>query len=81
MGGFIAIGPALLNDHAINYRAMAAALPPDMLLVETDRTRETAATAPAIREIVGKLAQLRKTAAGALAETLIANQRRFSAFA
>ena len=36
LNGFISVGPALLNDHAVNYREMAALLPPDRLLVETD---------------------------------------------
>ncbi len=36
LNGFISVGPALLNDHAVNYREMAALLPFDRLLVETD---------------------------------------------
>ena len=38
LGGFISVGPAVLNDHAVNYRALVKKIPLDRLLVETDRT-------------------------------------------
>lgn len=34
--GFIGVGRAVLNDHAVNYREMVGHLPPDRILVETD---------------------------------------------
>ena len=38
LGGFISVGPAILNDHAVNYRKLLKKIPLDRLLVETDRT-------------------------------------------
>lgn len=34
--GFIGVGKAVLNDHAVNYREMVKRLPHDRILVETD---------------------------------------------
>lgn len=36
LNGFVSAGPAALNDHAVNYRAMLKKVPLDRLLVETD---------------------------------------------
>ena len=36
LNGFVGVGAALLNDHAVNYRALAREIPLDRLLVETD---------------------------------------------
>lgn len=36
LNGFVSVGPAVLNDHAVNYRALVKTLPIDRLLVETD---------------------------------------------
>ena len=36
VNGFIGVGKAVLNDHAVNYREMVRRLPPDRILVETD---------------------------------------------
>ena len=36
LNGFVSVGPAVLNDHAVNYRALVKTLPLDRLLVETD---------------------------------------------
>lgn len=36
LNGFISVGRAVLNDHAVNYRALVKKLPLDHLLVETD---------------------------------------------
>lgn len=47
LNGFVGVGPAVLNDHAVNYRALVKTLPLDRILVETDddvaddRIRET----------------------------------------
>ena len=37
LNGYISVGPAVLNDHAVNYRALVKKIPLDRLLVETDR--------------------------------------------
>ena len=34
--GFVGVGKAVLNDHAVNYRALVGRLPKDRILVETD---------------------------------------------
>ena len=58
-GGFISVGPAVLNDHAVNYRELVKKIPSDRLLLETDRTPENAATCPSVREVAAKVAELR----------------------
>ena len=36
VNGFISVGKSVLNDHAVNYRALVKKLPLDHLLIETD---------------------------------------------
>lgn len=36
LNGFMSVGKAILNDHAVNYRKLISGLPQDRLLVETD---------------------------------------------
>lgn len=36
MNGFVGVGKAVLNDHAVNYRELVRKIPADRLLVETD---------------------------------------------
>lgn len=36
MNGFVSVGKAVLNDHAVNYRKMVSGIPTDRLLIETD---------------------------------------------
>ena len=36
VNGFIGVGKAVLNDHAVNYRELAKKIPLDRLLIETD---------------------------------------------
>ena len=79
MNGFVSLGPALLNDHAVNYRAMARQLPDGMLLVESDRAASgPGAAAPRVGEVAAFLARLRGVPADALAATLEANADRFA---
>ena len=77
LNGFISVGPAILNDHAVNYRALAKRIPADRLLVETDRTAENAATCPAIRDVLEKLAEVRGESAAELERVTDANASRF----
>ena len=79
MGGYISVGPSVLNDHAVNYRQLVKAIPLDRLLVETDRTSETAAKAPRIEEVVCSLAGCRGFTAEALAFRLERNADAFIA--
>ena len=51
LNGFVGVGAALLNDHAVNYRALVKEIPLERLLVETDadygRDEDWAATSAA----------------------------------
>lgn len=59
LNGFVSVGPAVLNDHAVNYRKLVVKIPAGRLLVETDRTEENEAQCPAIEDVARKLAELR----------------------
>ncbi len=80
LNGFVSVGPALLNDHAVNYRALAKDLPEDRILAETDMdlTSDEAAGDETLRAIVATLAALRGEADSARLESrLDANASRF----
>ena len=76
LNGFISIGPAILNAHAVNYREDVRRIPEDRLLVETDRTADTAARVPPLADIVAALAALRGVPADVLDARLDANASR-----
>lgn len=78
MNGYVSIGPQLLNDHAVNYRALARKIPLDRLLVESDATAGNAAEVPPVEAIAERLAALRGMAADALAAAIEANADRFA---
>lgn len=78
LNGFVSIGPALLNDHAVNYRALACRVPRERLLVESDATAENAADAPSAGQIAVQLAALRGEDPDALAAQLETNADAFS---
>ena len=59
LNGSISVGPAVLNDHAVNYRELVKKIPIDRLLIETDRTPENAADCPSVREVAAEVAKLR----------------------
>lgn len=71
MGGYISIGPAILNDHAANYRELARSVPEGRILVETDRTAESAPVS--VRDVLEKLAEVRGVSADALERATDAN--------
>ncbi len=77
LGGFVSVGPAVLNDHAVNYRELVRKLPAKCLLLETDRTAENAAECPPLGDILVKVAELRSMSAEALAALTDANASRF----
>ena len=77
MNGYVSIGPAILNDHAVNYRALAKKIPPERLLVETDCTAETAAATPSVEAVAAKLAEVRGEPPESLAARLEENAERF----
>ena len=59
LNGYVSVGPAVLNDHAVNYRELVKKIPLDRLLLETDRTTENAAECPSVREVAAAVAALR----------------------
>ena len=73
LNGYISVGPAILNDHAVNYRMLAKKIPADRLLVETDRTEANAAECPSVRDVLAKLAAIRGEDSAALAVQTDAN--------
>ena len=79
INGYISVGPALLNDHAVNYRELTKRIPLDRLLVESDRTPENADAVPPVDEIAAFLATLRGMPLDALAAALESNATRFVA--
>lgn len=76
LNGFVGVGAAVLNDHAVNYRELVKALPPDRLLIETDAD-PAAADAPDVAAIYAQVANLRGMTVDALADEMTANARRF----
>ena len=77
LNGYISVGPAVLNDHAVNYRGLVKKIPPDRLLVETDRTAETAVSVPSPAAIAAKIAELRGVELSVLERELDGNADRF----
>ena len=78
LGGYVSVGPAILNDHAVNYRELAQKIPEDRLLAESDATAETAASAPPVEDVAAKLAELRGLPPDAMAARLEANADAFA---
>jgi len=78
LNGFISLGPALLNDHAVNYRAMARRLPAECLLVETDLDEgdDPAARWAVVDTVLEKLASLRGEERPALEARIAENAAR-----
>lgn len=77
LNGFISVGPAVLNDHAVNYRELVKKIPLDRLLVETDRTEANAAECPSVRDVLAKVAELRGTSAAELERITDENANKF----
>ena len=77
LNGFVSVGPAVLNDHAVNYRALVKKIPAERLLLETDRTEESAATCPSVAAVAAKVAELRGLTVAELEALTDANADRF----
>lgn len=77
MNGYVSIGPAILNDHAVNYRELARKIPQDRLLVESDCTAEAAAETPPVEAVAAKLAEVRCEPQAELFARLEENADRF----
>ena len=77
LGGYISVGPAVLNDHAVNYRELVKKIPLDRLLLETDRTEANAAECPSVRDVAAKVAELRGLAPEELEKITDGNAAKF----
>jgi TatD DNase family protein len=77
LNGYISVGPAVLNDHAVNYRELVKKIPLDRLLVETDRTEANAADCPPVRDVLAKVAELRGISAAELEKITDENVEKF----
>ena len=84
LNGYISVGPAVLNDHAVNYRALVKKIPLDRLLVETDRDCEPASLlnpltgAPlSVRDVLAKTAEIRGLSPAELEAITDGNAARF----
>ncbi len=81
LNGFVSVGPALLNDHAVHYRELVKGLPRERLLLETDAD-DAAAEAEEGREatmarLVRALAALRGCSGAEIEASVTANAARF----
>ena len=74
LNGFISVGPAILNDHAVNYRELVKKIPLDRLLVETDRT---SSDSPSISDVLAKTADILNLSAAELERITDENTDRF----
>ena len=78
LNGFISVGPAILNDHAVNYRELGKKIPLDRLLVETDAVvGARVPTRPHIRDVLAKTADILNLSAAELERITDENADRF----
>ena len=75
LNGFISEGPAILNDHAVNYRELVKKIPLDRLLVETDRTASS--DSPSISDVLAKTADILNLSTAELERITDENADRF----
>jgi TatD DNase family protein len=70
LNGFVSVGKAVLNDHAVNYRELVKKIPRDRLLAETDCEPDAGddAQAPGIAEVAAKIGELTGVGESALAD-------------
>ena len=84
LNGYISVGPAVLNDHAVNYRELVKKIPLDRLLVETDRDcpceeliNPLTKQPLMIRDVLEKTAEIRGLSPTELEAITDENTRRF----
>lgn len=77
LGGYVSVGPSVLNDHAVNYRELVRQIPGDRLLLESDRT--SVEETPSCDEILRGLAAVLGEEPASLAARLDANADAFVA--
>ena len=73
LNGYISVGPAIINDHAVNYRELVKTIPRERLLIETDRDAEGGYR---ICEVAEKLAEMLKIDIGELERLTDENARK-----
>ena len=76
LNGFVRVGAALLNDHAVNYRALVKEIPLERVVVETDADYASPLS-PTPGEILAKLAEIRGMQPDVLEAAVEANALRF----
>lgn len=80
LNGYVSVGPAILNEHAVNYRALVKKIPRDRLVVETDRdASDEASMRLSVRDVLAKLAEVIGVPADELERITDANAERFLA--
>ena len=77
LNGYVSVGPAVLNDHAVNYRELVKKIPLERLLVETDRTPGNALSVPQVAEVARKVAELRGIGLDELERLIDGNAARY----
>jgi len=78
LNGFISVGPAVLNDHAVNYRELVKKIPLDRILVETDTVvGARVPTRPHIRDVLAKTADILSISVAELERITDENADRF----
>ncbi|MGN0852198.1 MAG: TatD family hydrolase [Kiritimatiellia bacterium] len=80
LNGFVGVGAAVLNDHAVNYRDMVRILPVERLLIETDGADDAPDGVPrasVLGRIYAKVAALRGLEVAELKARMAANAGRF----
>ena len=77
LNGYVSVGPAVLNDHAVNYRRLIRKIPLDRLLVESDRTAGNAGECPSVEAVAAKTAEILGISLSALEIRLEANAEAF----
>lgn len=75
LNGFVSVGGAVLNDHAVNYRKLVAAVPDRLLLLETDGSGE--GERPSLGAIARAVASLRGVSPEYLISLHESNSARF----
>lgn len=77
LNGFVSVGPAVLNDHAVNYRELVKSIPDKMILVESDATAGNANEQPSVADIARKTAEIRGVDFESFAALIENNAARF----
>ncbi len=79
--GYVSVGPAVLNDHAVNYHELVTWIPLERLLVETDAEWDDPVAHEAqLTAIVERIAALRGMDPNALSAELAINLASFEPF-